>query len=157
LRPLAEKDYREGAQGIVTTLARSSYILRGDDVLWCVEWRPGLVVIEFSPAGRVRWCAPRSPDPQFGGRQGSGEEVDAYDDEAPNPQYGIVFTAWDAQDDPGDRQGWKPASKADQERHTRAMTHANHIGAETAALSREAQMALLERCKASDIYRGAIV
>ena len=53
----------------------------------------------------LQWVALRSPIPNFGGRvplpeDGDPEEYDGLD----NPQYNLVFTAWDAQFDSDERE-----------------------------------------------------
>jgi hypothetical protein len=96
LRPLGETEYIDGPQGILQTWARYSYVLSGENILWCIEWKPGLLVIEFSPTGSMRWCALRSPNPEFSGRVATEEELKSYYEDRPNPQYGLLFRAWDA-------------------------------------------------------------
>jgi hypothetical protein len=154
LRPLAEAHYIEGPQGILQTLARYSYVLVGKNVLWCVEWKPGLLVIEFSPNGSIRWCALRSPIPEFGGRVATEEELSSYDEDRPNPQYDLVFTAWDAQVGADCRDAWTRATADEIACWEGAMARANWIGRQTSTFSAEEQEALLGRCKESDIWRG---
>jgi hypothetical protein len=110
LRTLTESDYRNGPKSILSTAARWSYILHDQNVLWCVEWEPGLLVVEFSPSGQMRWSALDSPVPNFGGRLASEDELAAFDEDEPNPQYNIVFDAWDAEVDSTQRTGWTAAT-----------------------------------------------
>jgi hypothetical protein len=154
LRPLAEAEYVQGPIGILHTFARYSYVLAGRNILWCVEWGPGLLVLEFSRRGSMRWCALRSPNPEFGGRVASEEELKGYDEDHPNPQYNLVFTAWDARMDPDRRGGWTPATAYEITCWERAMARPNTVGREIARLSKEEQEGLLARCKDSDIWRG---
>src|SRR5947209_5162586 len=106
LRPLSDEQYMEGPAVILHTFARYSYILYRDDVYWCAEWEPGLVVVRLSPDGRLAWTAMWSPVPNFGGREPAAEDVRDYDEDAENRQYNLVFTAWDAQFDAADRE-WR--------------------------------------------------
>src|SRR5437773_6819026 len=69
LRPLSDDEYMNGPAVILHTLARFSYILYNNDVYWCAEWDPGLIVVRFSPGGAMAWSAFRSPIPNFGGRE----------------------------------------------------------------------------------------
>jgi len=154
LQPLHQADYIEGAQGILTTMARHSYVLWRECVYWCIEWNPGLLIIEFSPPGDFRWCAFRSPNPEFGGRAATEKELDQYDEDARNPQYNMVFTAWDAQTDEYWRQGWSRISSIDQQAWISAMRRATEIETETSALSESEREALLRRCKLSAIWHG---
>ena len=51
---------------ILHTFARYSYIIYRNNVYWCAEWEPGLIVVRFSPDGSLAWTALRSPIPNFG-------------------------------------------------------------------------------------------
>ena len=129
LKPLSDADYMNGPAVILRTLAKSCYVICGEDVLWCTEWGPGLVVIRFSPSGEMAWAAIRSPVPNFGGREASEEELDAYDEDEDNPQYNLIFTPWDAQFDPQDREwhSFEPASKALREAFSRGLAGVNAL------------------------------
>jgi hypothetical protein len=65
--PLSLDQYLSGPIGIATTAARFSYVLDNEAVNWCIEWLPGLLVINVT-ADSMHWAARRSPNPQFGGR-----------------------------------------------------------------------------------------
>ena len=134
MKPLSDEEYIGGPLAILGTAARSSYVLHDLAVLWCVEWGPGLLVIRFSPSGDMQWCSLRSPVPNFGGRPATNEEMEAYDEDEPNPQYTIVFDAWDAQFE-ADREGWQPASADEQSHWQSAMKHAEELGNPILALS----------------------
>jgi hypothetical protein len=159
LRPLSEEDYVNGPLAILGSGAHLSYVLAGSDVYWCVEWNPGLLVIRFSADGSMSWCALRSPVPDFGGRAATGEELDAYDEDEPNPQYNLVFDAWDPQLDPDLRDGWTTASGDESRRWKAAMAQAERFGAAMGELSEkdpEAYDRWRARCKESPIWQGTI-
>jgi len=129
LQPLTDEDYMHGPAVILHTLARYSYILLGDDVYWCVEWDPGLIVISLSPDGRLAWTAVRSPIPNFGGRTPSPQDLD--DDElAENHTYNLVFRAWDAQFDEEYRKcdKYKRAPESVVALHGAALEHVSSLG-----------------------------
>jgi hypothetical protein len=99
MHPLSEDQYKSGPAVILHTAARWSYVLWEKSVIWCVEWMPGLVIIKFTCDAKMLWTAIRSPIPEFGGREAMEVEVRAYDEDATNHQYSLVFRAWDAQFD----------------------------------------------------------
>ena len=72
LRPLSDEDYMNGPAVALRTMAKSSYVLRGEELFWCVEWDPGLIVVRLIPGQPMAWAAIRSPVPNFGGREASG-------------------------------------------------------------------------------------
>jgi len=80
-------------------MARYSYVLNENDVYWCIEWNPGLIVVRFSPKDEMAWTAIRSPVPNFGGREADESDWDDYDEDADNHQYNLIFDPWDAQFD----------------------------------------------------------
>ncbi len=129
LRPMTDDEYMGGPSVILHTMARFSYILFEDDVLWCAEWDPGLVVVRFSPDGTITWTALRSPIPEFGGRTPTQEDVELFDEEADNHQYNLVFTAWDAQSDAQDRIdfGFAPIDAPSKEKYISALDHVNEL------------------------------
>lgn len=98
LEPVSHAEYISGLAAILSTAARFSYILLGDDILWCVEWSPGFIVVKFSPDGQILGAAIKALNPSFGGREATDEELDAFDEEN-NPQYNLIFDPWDAQFD----------------------------------------------------------
>lgn len=130
LRPISDEDYMQGPAVILHTLARYSYILYREDVYWCAEWDPGLIVVRFSPDGSLVWTALRSPIPDFGGRKATAEEVSDYDEDAENHQYNLVFRAWDAQFDEFWRKerSFRPASARTARLYEAALAHANRLG-----------------------------
>jgi hypothetical protein len=155
LRPLSADEYSYGPAAILGTAAHYSYVLDGGIVYWCVEWEPGLLVIRFAPDGEMAWAALKSPNPEFGGREATEAEWDAYDEDAENPQYNLVFDAWDDTFDQ-EREGWEPISEADQEAYTAALAPVNALS-EALKLQWESRSdEYLERCKASPIWRGEV-
>ncbi len=129
--PLSDAAYMRGPAVILGTLARYSYVLFDRAVYWCVEWEPGLVVVRFSGDGGMAWTAIRSPVPEFGGRTPLQEDLGAYDETADNPQYNLVFTAWDAAvGNEKDREfaGFVPADPETQQHYERAMSHVDSLG-----------------------------
>ncbi|WP_254506752.1 hypothetical protein [Anatilimnocola floriformis] len=130
LRPLSDEEYMTGPVIILRTLARFSYVLFEQELYWCAEWQPGLVVIRFSPHREMAWTGIRSPIPNFGRREPLPEDLAAYDEDAENHQYNLVFKAWDAQFDE-DHRRWKkfkPASKAVQAEFEAALAKVNDLG-----------------------------
>ena len=79
MRPLLEDEYRSGPARILNTGARWGFVLDDSVVYWCVKWEPGLVTVRFAPDGTLAWAQLRSPNPQFGGREATAEELDSYD------------------------------------------------------------------------------
>jgi hypothetical protein len=160
LRPLSEEDYFNGPLAIYGTAARFSYVLAGSDVYWCVEWDPGLLVIRFSADGSMSWCSLRSPVPNFGGREATEEELDAYDEDEPNPQYNLVFDAWDPQLEPELRDdGWAEVSADERRRWKAAMAQQERLGATVDALAEndpEAYERWRVHCQESPIWKGTV-
>jgi hypothetical protein len=159
LRPLSEEDYSNGPLAIYATAACFSYILAGSDVYWCVEWNPGLLVIRFSADGPMSWCALRSPVPDFGGREATEEELDAYDEDEPDPQYNLVFDAWDPQLEPDLRDGWISISADERRRWVAAMAQNERLGRTADELREsdpEAYQRWRARCQESSIWKGTI-
>lgn len=156
-RPLTDEDYMNGPAAILHNwMVRSSYVLDGDDVFWCVEWEPGLLVIRFSPDATMAWAAMRSPNPCFGGREATEEELDAYDEDAENPQYHLVFHAWDAQFEEDRRQDWQVVDETTRRRYEAALAHVNSLGERMRKQysDPEALKRWRETCKASPIWKG---
>ncbi len=92
---LTEEQITHGLAVVFQTGARYSYVIDEDELLVCVEWQPGLLIIKVSEQQEFKWVALRSPIPNFGGRvplpeDGDLDEYDGLD----NPQYNIVFTPW---------------------------------------------------------------
>lgn len=134
LQALDDETYLDGPAMILHTGARFSYVLDGDDLLWCVEWEPGLLVVRFSPDGRMAWTALRSPVPGFGGRKPLKQDVERYDEDADDPQYNLVFHAWDAQFDEFSRAHYAfvPASEEAKKRHAAGLRHPDGLVANMA-------------------------
>lgn len=129
LKPLSEDEYVNGPAAILSTLAKSSYVLDGTTLYWCAEWEPGFVVVSFVPGGQMSWVAVRSPVPGFGGREETDADWDAYDEDAENPQYNLIFPPWDAQFDADDREsgGFVPADDDVRSRFEAALARANEL------------------------------
>jgi hypothetical protein len=119
-QPLSLDQFLGGPNGILTTAARWSYVLDGEAVNWCIEWEPGLLVVNVT-SDSMHWAARRSPNPEFGGRSATAAEIEQYDawvqswerqhPFTPPPQYGLVFDAWD--DVISQSFGeWQPASES---------------------------------------------
>lgn len=144
LQAMTEDEYKYGPAGILQTMARFSYVLWGDDVLWCVEWDPSLLVVRFSPDGSIAWAAIDSE---------LGDEPERAED----PRYKLVFDAWDAQLDVQQREwgGFVAAAADPQARWERAMATVNRI---TEALQAEfgnddaAFEAWQARCESSPLW-----
>jgi hypothetical protein len=98
-QPLSDEQYLDGPIGILSTPAPFTYILDSDAINLCIEWQPGLLVIQVG-LQTTRWAARRSPNPQFAGRHATATEIETFMKwegrhiERP-PQYGIIFDAWD--------------------------------------------------------------
>ena len=161
LQPLADDAYINGPLAILSTAARYSYALDGTSVLWLVEWDPGLLVLQFSSDGGIAWASARSPVPGFGGRPIEPGEADAYDEDARNPQYHLVFDAWDAQFDEDDREGagFSVAPPEVEARWRQAMAHAQRLGEQlNADIGQDESLveAWQARCKQSPLWIGAV-
>lgn len=158
LQALSDHEYQNGPLAILSTFAHFSYVLQSNgDVYWCVEWGPGLLVVRFSPSGSLSWCALRSPNPEFGGRTASEAELDAFDEDAPNPQYNLVFDAWDPQLEPDRREGWQRATGDETRSWEAAMAHAETLGDEMKALGESESQRWLQQCRQSPIWQGSVV
>jgi hypothetical protein len=156
LHPLSVDEYSFGPAAILQTGAPYSYVLDGAVVYWCVEWKPGLLVIRFAPEGEMAWAALKSPNPEFGGREATEAEWDAYDEDAENPQYNLVFNAWDDIFDQ-DREGWEPISESDQDGYAAALAPVNTLSEALKQQWESRSEEYLERCKSSPIWRGEVV
>lgn len=120
--PLSREQITHGLAVIFQTGTRYSYVIDQDELLVCIEWQPGLLIIKVSEQQEFKWMALRSPIPNFGGRVPLPEDgdPDEYDD-LDNPQYNLVFTPWDAQFDPDEREyyGFSPAGSDVEEQFER--------------------------------------
>lgn len=130
LRPLSDEEYQIGPAKIRNTAARYSYILDNAVVYWCVEWEPGLVVVRFAPDASLALAELRSPNPQFGGREATDEELDNYDEdnEEQTHQYNLIFDAWDAQFDEDERREWEIVDEDTKSRFDAALAHVRTMG-----------------------------
>jgi hypothetical protein len=150
-KPLSEEAYMTGPAVILHTMAKSSYVLDGPDLYWCIEWDPGLLVVRMSPGQEMRWVALRSPIPNFGGREPLPEDGDPddYDDAEGNPQYNLIFRPWDAQFDEQHRK-WRsfvPAGEEVQKRFENALARVNELGDIMESRYAADRNGWLERCK----------
>jgi len=130
MRPMSDEEYMKGPAVILHTLARFSYILFKDDLFWCAEWAPGLIVVRLSPDATFAWTALRSPHPEFGGRKPAKKDIALFDEDAENHQYNLVFDAWDAQFDKQKRSwgSFVPADRATRRKYLAALEHVNSLG-----------------------------
>lgn len=129
LQSLSDEEYMTGPAVILHTLAKCSYVLDGNELYWCAEWNPGLIVVKMVPNAAFQWVALRSPIPEFGGRDPLPED-DADYDEDNNPQYNLIFTPWDAQFDEQDREwgSFEPADDDVRQRFENALAKVNGLG-----------------------------
>ena len=107
VRPISDEEYLDGPAKILSTFAPYSYVLDDEVVYWCAEWGTGLVVVRFAPDKSLAQAELRSPNPEFGGRVATDEEIENFDEDAENHQYKLVFDAWDAQFDDEELQEWE--------------------------------------------------
>ena len=117
MKPLTDEQYMTGPAVLPHFMAKFSYVLDGETIFWCIEWDPGLIVLRVPREGTFSWVALRSPIPDFGGREPLPIDREpsefGFDN---NPQYNLVFDAWDAQSETEARErGFAPA---DDETHT---------------------------------------
>ena len=156
LQPLADDDYTNGPVAIMRTLARTSYVLDGTDLYWLAEWQPGLIVVRLAGAEPLRWVALRSPVPDFGGRTPlPQDEVEPFDEDD-NPQYELIFTPWDAQFEPRERE-WGSFAPADGETvaaFTAALVRVNRLIEAAPQPTGDAADDWFERCKANVAARA---
>lgn len=154
LRPLSDEDYMDGPAVVLQTLAKYSYVLEGSTLYWCVEWEPGFLVVRFAPDEPLAWTAIRSPNPGFAGREATEEEWDAFDEDAENPQYNLIFVPWDAQFDEQDREwgAFVPAADDVESRFEKALERVNALGEVLEGRlgdDEKAHEAWCEQCKAN--------
>ena len=119
--------YSNSVAIILNTGAHWSYILFNNDVYWCIEWDPGLIVIRFLSNGEIYATSIRSPIPEFGGRKPLLSDTEKYDEDEPNCQYNLIFNAWDAQFDEEHRtwNNFKPANAKEKKMFELALKMAN--------------------------------
>lgn len=151
LRPLSEEDYTNGLAAVLKTGAHFSYVLWNENVYWCIEWDPGFIVVQFTPKGDMAWTAIRSPVPGFGGREATDAEWDEYDEDAPNPQYNLIFDPFDAQYDSQKcaRKSFIPADAEIQDRFNCAIGRANELSEllESRFATEQEEDAWFEQCE----------
>ncbi len=131
LKPLSDEEYMTGPAAILHTMAKYSYVLDGEELYWCIEWEPGLIIVKMAPEKKMQWVALRSPIPNFGGHEPLPEDgdPDEYDGDD-NPQYNLIFTPWDAQYDKQNRE-WGSFTPADTDAQTGfedALARVNALG-----------------------------
>lgn len=103
--PLTLEQIAQGLSVIFQSGAQYSYVINENELLVCIEWQPGLLIVKVSEEQELQWVALRSPIPNFGGRVSLPEDGDPAEyDDLDNPQYNVVFTPWDAQFDPDERE-----------------------------------------------------
>lgn len=111
LQSLSDEQYMTGPAVLLLSMAKSSYVLSGKDLYWCVEWTPGLVIVRVSPEKPLAWvglAAQGAGSPNLG-LTGLGSVVDDSTsreigcenerDRLGNPQYNLIFDCYDAQQD----------------------------------------------------------
>jgi len=131
-KTLSHEEYKNGHVAILNTGAKSSYISDGDDVLWCIEWPPGLIVVRFLNNGLMEWTAMRSPNPEFGGREAAECDWIDYDEDAVDHQYNLIFKPWDAQFDKQYREerAFEVADKTTVDKFTLCLKNLDNISVE---------------------------
>lgn len=129
MRPCSDEDYRTGPAKLLSTAVRYSYVLDGDVVYWCMECDPGLVVVRFAPDASLAMAELRSPNPQFGGRVATDEELDHYDEdnEEESHQYNLIFDAWDAQFEEDRSKRWEVVDDETKGRFDAALAHVRRL------------------------------
>lgn len=133
LQPISQNFYTESFVVILQTLARWSYIVYEGKIYWCVEWAPGLIVLEIQENGTLQALALRSPNPSFGSRTALAEDLEFQPDyeDYENHQYNLIFDAWDAQFDKKKREWkqFKPVNEDDLEKQhfDRCIVHIDNM------------------------------
>ncbi|MBB5959563.1 hypothetical protein FHS29_006184 [Saccharothrix tamanrassetensis] len=140
LRDLSDEDYLTGVAAIRHTAAPAGLLLVDDRVLTCVEWQPGLLVIESTPGPTLRRAVLESPAPGFGGVPVDAGALAAYHADPTRQarrehQYNLVFTPWDAALDLDGRDGWSPITDDARSRFTAATAHLDALNARVTALT----------------------
>lgn len=150
LQPMSDEEYMTGPAVVLHTLAKYSYVLDGDDLFWCSEWAPGLLIVKMSPGAEFQWVALRSPIPNFGGRTPLPDDDPNYDEDN-NSQYNLIFTPWDAQFDKQDREwgNFVPADNVVQQQFENALARANSLGPVMESRYSDDTDSWFELCKAN--------
>lgn len=154
LQPLSDDEYTGGPMAILRTPARHGYVLDGDSVYLCIEWKPGLVVVRFEPDAPMAWAALASPHPK------DDTDADDWPDETPDPQYDLVYDAWDAQFEVPERDDWDVVDAERQARFEAATQHASTLASElrdTTDGDDDAEQRWMESCQSSPIWKGDVV
>lgn len=148
LQPLSDEEYMTGPAVILHTMAKYSYVLDANELYWCTEWDPGLLVVKMVPDAELQWVALRSPIPNFGGRDPLPEDDEDYDEDN-NPQYNLIFTPWDAQYDKQNREwgSFVPANDDVQQRFENALARVNGLGSVMESRYSNDSEAWFELCK----------
>jgi len=157
LEPLSDEEYIHGPAALLHTLARFSYVLDGDALYWCVEWRPGLIVIRFEPDQPMQYASMRSTDGTFTGTR-TMEEINAAGDRTDDPQYNLVFESWDTQFNEELRAKWPLASDLIRDRYNAALHSVQSMAIEMSKRFGEEQayQAWLEQCRNGDLLKGRV-
>ncbi|WP_286237874.1 hypothetical protein [Neptuniibacter halophilus] len=145
LTPVSDQRYIQSFSIFKETHARWSYVLCEDKLYQCVLWPPGLIVLEFSPEGKIRAAAFNSLRPDH---NASDEAWDDYD-ETTDPQYNLVFEAWDATyDDWAYRQNhFSPASPEELALQHRCLRHIDRLVQQVEALHQVNPDSFIPFCK----------
>jgi len=150
LNPLSDEEYMTGPAAILHTMAKYSYVLDGEDLYWCIEWDPGLVIVKMAPKRGMEWIALRSPVPNFGGREPLPEDGDPKDfNPMNNPQYNLIFTPWDAQYEQRNREwgSFVPVTMEVQTRFSNALDRVNELGSVMESRFANERNSWFELCK----------
>jgi len=153
LQPLSKENYASGPAGILQTEARWSYVLDGETAYWCVEWPPGLLVLQFTEHGPMQWTA--VPSSQL--ETAAETELKSYDENEDEPQYRLIYEAWDAQFEDGLRAGWKTASEDLELSFQKALTQVRQVEDELESLYGSDEQAFdrwMTACEATPIWQG---
>jgi hypothetical protein len=124
LEDLSDAEYLSSVVVVLRTSAKYSYVLDGINVLWLIEWQPGLIVVKFSPTKRMQWTAIRSPIPDFGGRIPLPPD-DCEDIQ--NPQYDLIYTSFDAAIDPDCTENFSKCDPETVSVFNAALAHVNSL------------------------------
>lgn len=144
MRALSDDEYLYGPGAILQTPAKYSYILDGKAVYWCVDWAPGLLVLQFSVDGAMKFAALRRIDS---------------DEEDGESQYNLIYDAWDAQFEEETGPGWAAAAPADLKAHAAALHHSGtlHERVYKECLPKKSYDSYFKKCEKSPIWKGTIV
>ena len=97
----------------------------------------------------MAWTALRSPVPGFGGRKPLKQDLAGYDEDAEDPQYNLVFHAWDAQFDEFSRThyAFAPASDDAKKRYAAGLRHPDGLVATVPERKGKARSAWIAACQ----------